>query len=71
MSLRGSFRSLCFLHVEPGLGFFRLFGVGLSWKDTRVHRLLFSERNGYTRHVMVGHWSIAWVPFRSSRTPRC
>jgi len=29
-------------------GWFRLFGYGLMWKDTRKHRLLFSERNGYT-----------------------
>lgn len=44
-----------------GGGWFRIFGKGLGWKDTRRHPLLFSERNGYTRHVMVGRWSIAWL----------
>jgi hypothetical protein len=28
-------------------GWFRLFGAGLWWKDTRYHRLYFSERNGH------------------------
>lgn len=48
-----------FIHTEPGLGYFRLFGFGLGWKDTRRHPLLFSERNGHTPHAMVGAWSIA------------
>jgi len=50
-----------FLTMEPGIGWFRLFGRGIGWKDTRRHRLLFSERNGLTPHVMIGPWSIAWL----------
>lgn len=44
------------LTAEPGIGWFRLFGKGLAWKDTRRHHLLFSERNGYVKYVMVGRW---------------
>lgn len=54
-------RKHLFLPAEPGIGWFRLFGRGLAWKDTRRHRLLFSERNGYVRHLMVGPWSITWL----------
>ena len=43
----------------PGGGWFRLFGAGIGWKDTRRIQLSFSERNGYKRHMMVGAWSFA------------
>jgi hypothetical protein len=43
----------------PGCGWFRLFGVGLGWKDTRRIPLSFSERNGYKRHMLLGAWSFA------------
>lgn len=43
----------------PGGGWFRLFGAGLGWKDTRRIPLSFSERNGYKKHLMVGAWSFA------------
>lgn len=47
----------------PGGGWFRIAGFGLAWKDTRKHRPLFSERNGFRRSLMIGHWSItALVP---------
>jgi hypothetical protein len=49
------------LMIFDGEGWFRLFGKGLCWKDTTRYRLLFSERNGYAKHVMVGRWSIAWL----------
>ena len=36
-----------------GLGWFRLFGVGLHWKDTSRHRMYFSERNGYKKALKI------------------
>lgn len=48
-----------YLYAEQRAGWFRLFGVGIGWKDTRRFRLSFSERNGYKRHLMVGYWSLA------------
>ena len=35
-------------------GWFRVFGVGLSFKNTNVHPLLFSERNGYRKGLQLG-----------------
>jgi hypothetical protein len=40
--------------IEQGMGFFRLCGFGLHWKDTRTHRLLFSERNNLGRALRIG-----------------
>ena len=52
-----------FFHLwsRDGLGFCRLFGVGIGWKDTRRWNLSFSERNGYKRHFMIGRWSLGWI----------
>lgn len=33
-------------HGSITLGWFRVLGVGLWWKDTTRHRLYFSERSG-------------------------
>ena len=46
-------------HCMPGGGWFRLFGAGISWKDTKRIPLIFSERNGYKKHLMLGAWSFA------------
>lgn len=43
---------------EPGIGWFRVFGYGLHWKDARRHFVFFSERNGLQRRSFrVGVWS--------------
>lgn len=56
----------------PGYGWFRLFGAGIVWKDTRRHRSLFSERNGYTKRLMIGAWSIAALwPKRKQDRRKC
>ncbi len=47
--------------VEPGLGWVRLFGVGFRWKDSKRHRMYFSERNGYTNRLRVGSWGFGWL----------
>lgn len=41
---------------QKGQWWFRVLGVGLSWKDTRIHPLMFSERNGYRKGLRVGSW---------------
>lgn len=43
---------------EPGNVYFRLFGYGLAFKDTRRHRLYFSERMGLRKQLRVGPWLI-------------
>ena len=40
-----------------GLWWFRIYGKGIHWKDSRLFRPLFSERNGYgPRLLKLGHW---------------
>ncbi len=43
---------------EPGLGWVRLFDYGVAYKDSRMHRAYFSERNGYGGSVKVGPYYI-------------
>jgi hypothetical protein len=49
------------VHTRPGSGWLRVFGFGITWKDTRRHRLIFSERNGYCKHILIGHWSFSFL----------
>lgn len=49
-------------YVEKGFGWIRIFGAGIKWKDITKHRLLFSERNGYTKRLQIGKWSVGWLP---------
>ena len=44
-----------------GMLWFRIFGYGLSIKNMDIHRLLFSERLGYTKTLRIGKWSIKWL----------
>jgi hypothetical protein len=41
-------------YKRGGIGWFRLFGKGIHWKDTTKHSLLFSERNGYRKGLNIG-----------------
>ena len=40
-------------------GWFKIFGKGIKWKDTSIHRLMFSERNGYKKGLKIGRWYIS------------
>ena len=42
-----------YFYQENGFGWFRLFGYGLHWKDTKRHDLLFSERYKHTKYIML------------------
>lgn len=48
--------------AQKGQWWFRVLGVGLSWKDTRIHPLMFSERNGYRKGLRVGSWQFHFLP---------
>lgn len=45
-------------YKSDGFWWFRIFGYGLCGKDLTKHFLLFSERNGYTKTLRIGKWSI-------------
>jgi hypothetical protein len=50
---------------EPGRGWFRLFGVGLYWKDVRRHRLTFSQRYGRERlSIQLWHWRLKILKYK-------
>jgi hypothetical protein len=40
----------------------RVFGVGISGKNTVTHPLLFSQRNGYKKYLRVGEWVFSYLP---------
>lgn len=48
-------------YYEDGLGWFRILGVGLHWKDVTRHPLLFSQRNGYKKAITIGNWRIEYL----------
>lgn len=52
-----------------GLGWFRIFGIGLHWKDTSRHTLSFSERNGYKKMIKIGTWRIGFLPKHNTTNP--
>lgn len=39
-----------------GLWWFRVFGYGIHWKDTRKHPPLASERLGLRNGLQIGYW---------------
>lgn len=40
---------------------FRLFGRGLLIKNIMIYPLLFSQRNGYTKGILIGKYWIEYV----------
>lgn len=54
-------------YSEPGLGWFRIFSVGLHWKDTSRHRMYFSERNGYRKSLKIGSWRFTFLSSRYTK----
>ena len=48
------------LHV-PGNGLVAVRGYGIGWKDTKRHRLYYSERGGAVPTVRIGAWSLSLI----------
>lgn len=42
-------------------GWFRLFGYGLKFKNINYNGLIFSERNGYSKYIIVNNWLISFL----------
>lgn len=36
---------------------FRILGYGITGKNILKHRLMFSEREGYSKRLQIGNWS--------------
>jgi hypothetical protein len=41
-----------------GFYWFRIKGYGVAFKNIKVQSLLFSERNRYTKYILIGNWLI-------------
>lgn len=44
------------IYYENRGGWIALFKWQMCFKDTKIHRLYFSQRNGYTKGYMIGSW---------------
>jgi len=51
--------SICAIALSNGIGWMRILGKGIHWKDTTKHRLYFSERNGYRKALNIGKWRLS------------
>jgi len=40
------------------IGWFRIYGYGIMFKDLKKWPMIFSERNGYSKHIIIGGWLI-------------
>lgn len=39
-------------------GWFRIFGLGLKFKDVTIHGLTFTQRNKFKKRLRIGKWAI-------------
>jgi len=39
-------------------GWFRIFGYGIVWKDLRRYEMMFSERMGFFRYIVINHYLV-------------
>jgi hypothetical protein len=62
--IEGKFITSNFLcwYKSNGFFWFRFFGRGFCFKDSSKHRLLFSQRNGYSKYLKIGGWIISYLP---------
>ena len=55
-----SVKGFLYIYFNKFNGWFRIFGVGLSWKHQSVG-LLFSERIGKRKYMKIGKWIIKFL----------
>ena len=51
--------SIYAIALSDGIGWMRILGKGIHWKDTSKHRLYFSERNGYRKALNIGKYRLS------------
>lgn len=49
-----------------GMGWFRVFGVGLCWKNTLKYPLLFSERCKHRKGLTLGSYFIKFLKYEKN-----
>jgi hypothetical protein len=49
-------------YIVCGFGWIRVFGIGIKWKDTTKHNLIFSERIGKKKYLKIGKYAFGYLP---------
>ena len=49
-------------YLRDNIFWFRVFGMGISIRNTEKFPLNFSERNGYKRRLKIAKWVINLLP---------
>ncbi len=47
---------------EIDMGFIRISKWGISWKNLNKHRLMFSDRYGHKKSIIIGHYCFSFLP---------
>lgn len=51
-----------FIHAYgPGWYWFRIFGIGLTFKNTNMYGKTFSERSGLRKSIQIGNWNVKFL----------
>lgn len=48
-------------HIGNGTWWFRLFGVGVHYRNITKHSFTFSERYHYSSYLKIGNWVFKWL----------
>ena len=59
ISLRANKYSLFSMYYYKGFGWFRIFGIGIKFKNVAKHELVFSERYGRRKYIRIRDWIIS------------
>jgi len=52
---------------DRDLGWIKIFGFGIGWKNLGKHKLLFSERMGFQQRYQIGNYSFKFFPRNASQ----
>jgi len=55
------YKFISFYYIA-GFWWFRIFGIGLVFKDLSIHEMSFSERNEYRKYLKFNSWIIRNLP---------
>jgi hypothetical protein len=47
--------------IVCGIGWVRVLGIGVRWKDTTKHDLMFSERTGKRKYLKIGDYAFSYL----------
>ena len=48
-------------------GWVRILGIGISWKNRKKVPILFSQRYGYKKYLIIGYYDFHFLPYVKSK----